>query len=599
MFAYKGCTFSQYAAAILDSMDVDSSLNIIVMDHHIMDTYGYAESFNRFEYWAEKSNMYGEVYGFEGTPSLVFDGYLGNAGVSEMQTYANYYNIVKNINSPYRLTANLEPTSLANRRFSLNVTIEKLSEQFDDDQIVVLAALTEDVDYNWGVAGKINNLVRVMYPDCNGTEATFDENNLFDTNFSIEVDDEYDIRNCKIVVWVENHTQGRIMQSKRVKITDCIDTNFYITASSNDSIMGSVSGGGAYSAYTNVELTATANDGFIFVRWNDGNTDNPRFVTVERDSTFTATFGILNEITITDCNNYDLGGGYNFYETGTHYGFFTNAEDVDSVVRLDLTIEQPMETSIRVVATNENNRNVVTWNPVSNNTMLGYLVYRQDAYGQYEVVDTVAIDAECSWTDEVSNTAVRPYRYAVATYDSCGNVSAMSDSHRTIHLQISLGQGNSRNLLWTDYEGIEFSTYRVYRGTSIDDMEMIMEMSRENHTYTDFNTEHDYYYQIEIVQGRSLIVSKSNIVSSNPNAIEIEQMSAEIALFPNPATDILNITSSETISEIEIVNVMGQVVKRIEVNSDNAVCDVEDLKAGVYVVRIHGTVVSQRKFIKE
>ena len=78
-----------------------------------------------------------------------------------------------------------------------------------------------------------------------------------------------------------------------------------------------------------------------------------------------------------------------------------------------------------------------------------------------------------------------------------------------------------------------------------------------------------------------------------------EPVSTAMSLFPNPATDILNITSSETISEIEIVNVMGQVVRCIEVNSDKAVCDVEDLKAGVYVVRIHGTVVSQRKFIKE
>ncbi|MBO4615530.1 MAG: T9SS type A sorting domain-containing protein [Bacteroidales bacterium] len=62
-------------------------------------------------------------------------------------------------------------------------------------------------------------------------------------------------------------------------------------------------------------------------------------------------------------------------------------------------------------------------------------------------------------------------------------------------------------------------------------------------------------------------------------------------------------TSSETISEIKIVNVMGQVVKRIEVNSDNAVCNVEDLKAGVYIVRIHGmnteSVICQRKFVKK
>ncbi|MBQ2572904.1 MAG: T9SS type A sorting domain-containing protein, partial [Bacteroidales bacterium] len=76
---------------------------------------------------------------------------------------------------------------------------------------------------------------------------------------------------------------------------------------------------------------------------------------------------------------------------------------------------------------------------------------------------------------------------------------------------------------------------------------------------------------------------------------------AEISIYPNPATDILNITSSETISEIEIVNVMGQVVKRMVVNADNAVCDVEDLNAGVYIVRIHAAsaMLSLRKFVKE
>ena len=77
----------------------------------------------------------------------------------------------------------------------------------------------------------------------------------------------------------------------------------------------------------------------------------------------------------------------------------------------------------------------------------------------------------------------------------------------------------------------------------------------------------------------------------------------DIDVYPNPVGNTLNITSSETISEIEIVNVMGQVVRRIEVNADNAVCDVEDLKAGVYIVRIHGknteSVVSQHKFVKE
>lgn len=76
----------------------------------------------------------------------------------------------------------------------------------------------------------------------------------------------------------------------------------------------------------------------------------------------------------------------------------------------------------------------------------------------------------------------------------------------------------------------------------------------------------------------------------------------EISVFPNPATDILNITSSEEISSVEIVNDMGQIVLQADVNADNVVCDVKGLTAGVYIVRIHGTdtaIICQRKFIKE
>ena len=91
-----------------------------------------------------------------------------------------------------------------------------------------------------------------------------------------------------------------------------------------------------------------------------------------------------------------------------------------------------------------------------------------------------------------------------------------------------------------------------------------------------------------------------NLNLINPVSIE-EQGFDDVKVFPNPTIDILNITSSEPISEIEIVNVMGQVVKRIEVNGDNAICDVEDLKAGVYVVKVSRITgeVEDLKLVKE
>ena len=84
----------------------------------------------------------------------------------------------------------------------------------------------------------------------------------------------------------------------------------------------------------------------------------------------------------------------------------------------------------------------------------------------------------------------------------------------------------------------------------------------------------------------------------------MESSSINVDLFPNPATSTINIISPETISSIEIENVLGQVVKRMNVNDNNAVCDVEDLPSGVYVANIrtmHGECITEikLKFMKE
>ncbi|MBO7652443.1 MAG: T9SS type A sorting domain-containing protein [Bacteroidales bacterium] len=240
VFSYRGCGYCPYAAKALDNMEAAGTFYIIVLDQHIQDTYVYTESANRFQYWAGKSNIFGEVYGFDGTPSIVFDGYVGMSGattnVSDMQNaYTTYFNYVRNINSIYNFTAELVQTEVNSKTFTLNVTAEKLSEYFGNDRIVVMAALAEDINYNWGVAHKISNLVRVMYPNANGTVATFDENNQFSTSYTITVSDNYDITKCKVVVWVENHTQGRVMQSKRFNISD-----YYVTNVAEENVVSSI-----------------------------------------------------------------------------------------------------------------------------------------------------------------------------------------------------------------------------------------------------------------------------------------------------------------------------------------------------------------------
>lgn len=51
---------------------------------------------------------------------------------------------------------------------------------------------------------------------------------------------------------------------------------------------GSVVGGGVYAAGTEVEIGVVPDKGYVFSRWNDDNTDNPRVVEVTADMTYTA-----------------------------------------------------------------------------------------------------------------------------------------------------------------------------------------------------------------------------------------------------------------------------------------------------------------------
>ena len=73
--------------------------------------------------------------------------------------------------------------------------------------------------------------------------------------------------------------------------TDIRETTLYkVTANATDETMGYVMGGGEYPQGSTATVIAVPFGQNYFVRWNDGNTDNPRTITVTGDMTFTAEF---------------------------------------------------------------------------------------------------------------------------------------------------------------------------------------------------------------------------------------------------------------------------------------------------------------------
>ena len=66
--------------------------------------------------------------------------------------------------------------------------------------------------------------------------------------------------------------------------------NITITVISANENMGTVSGSGEYLFGSEVTITATPKQGYRFVSWYDGNTENPRTIVVEAEATYIATF---------------------------------------------------------------------------------------------------------------------------------------------------------------------------------------------------------------------------------------------------------------------------------------------------------------------
>ncbi len=92
----------------------------------------------------------------------------------------------------------------------------------------------------------------------------------------------------------------------------------------------------------------------------------------------------------------------------------------------------------------------------------------------------------------------------------------------------------------------------------------------------------------------NLYLHKNTVLSNN----DFEKLKARI--YPNPATNLLNIESEVSIEKVAVYNILGQEVISKSPNAELVTLDISNLQVGVYIVKtsINGDVSSTR-FIKE
>ena len=243
------------------------------------------------------------------------------------------------------------------------------------------------------------------------------------------------------------------------------------------------------------------------------------------------------------------------------------------------------------------NRVWVTTNPELNGlNVVQHEVLRENFSGEYELIGIIT-PPENAFLDVSSNNNAQSYRYKVRTLNTCGEIFETQDYHKTILLQSSISTDNTVNLSWNPYLGLSYSSYDIYRRLNGGNWEQIASLASTNTSYNDTSANvidnfYEYYIAITVpscngsspLQGFTL---RSNFNYVNPNLVIKDNtlLSKSIFLYPNPASGIINISSSVGIEvrSITLYSTLGQRIMSLEgANS----MDVSMLPSGVYYLSI-------------
>lgn len=256
-------------------------------------------------------------------------------------------------------------------------------------------------------------------------------------------------------------------------------------------------------------------------------------------------------------------------------------------------------------------KNQIVWNRVQNDLIAQYVILKEtNEAGVYAEVGNVSQDSVTAFIDPTSNPREKATRYKLSFRDSNGKTYGAGKLHQTIHLAINQGVGNIWNLFWTPYLGFPVISYNIYRGSDPLNMQLIGTVSGNFSTYTDLNAPTGFvYYMIEVINpnnctpasGKSngYSSSVSNIETNKTLGVEDKQLSANLLVYPNPATDKITIKSAVMLNGkivLSIANSMGIIIKSIELQSNDLsrgyILLTKDLSPGLYTVLVRGTELS-------
>ena len=138
--------------------------------------------------------------------------------------------------------------------------------------------------FSWLTAGAVNYTIGVKADGCRLYEFQYEQDEQVKMTAMPKSGD------CIFMRWDDGNTENPRMVTVTGNKTYTAIFGYIITAKSANDKYATVSGSGRYVTNSTATLIATPKPGFVFVRWDDGNTENPRTITVTQSKTFVAEF---------------------------------------------------------------------------------------------------------------------------------------------------------------------------------------------------------------------------------------------------------------------------------------------------------------------
>ncbi|MFC2138817.1 FG-GAP-like repeat-containing protein [Bacteroidota bacterium] len=289
--------------------------------------------------------------------------------------------------------------------------------------------------------------------------------------------------------------------------------------------------------------------------------------------------------------------------------YLVTVTDQNNCTSIDSTIvifKEPFDSASICVVTVDSGDNVIIWERDYDKGIASYNVYKEtNQADEYEIIGSVPFTEELSLiVDEDATPETKSERYKISVVDTCGNESELSDYHQTMHLTINLGANDVFNLVWDNYEGFDFSSYTIFRGTSAEDLEVLDTIANnDNMTYTDDPDDgQEYFYQIAVILPDLCSPASRKKASAGPYAQSVSNMenklkasetntsnsilSKYISVYPNPASNHLIISSNRIdIDYAEITDMRGKVILSINSKYDNI--NLDGLLKGMYLLHVY------------